>query len=559
MALTTTCRFVCDPNKADKGRIVVEARQTPSIAPDYWEMYVKITDPLGNVIVTAPSLSGPGNFQVTGTTLAYFNACPLPQVNPSLYLSGVYRVEIWKRLVNDSLPAAVKICDENYNFLAHNTPFSAGTANSRLTFTQGANCTTDLITVVDTTDYTALGFTRTSNALRIDNPNGSTAASGWPSISTAITQTQVTYSIRESISYTYDVDVAVLDANTSVVGNAGVINTIPTPITCEATLSNEIKFVTDPLSSDKGRITFSTVSVGFPIPAVGYEIYVKITEPTGVILNAPPPFSGPGDYLYASGSPGTWWIGIPLDSNGNYLSGDYLIELWSKTPGAAAGTEVKILTATYNFCPHNVPSNTANNRLSFSETLSCVTGNLTVTDLSLYSQAPDFFVQTFRDLRISPPLIDGRAAVFTSSNTLTLTVQWTNVIYGISEKVSYEYNVVTSYANNTFKSLAGVINFIEYAVNCDSSICATVECLGTYFTDLEARACANGGWSRLTAAEQGNFAYVSAMVNLANMSLTCGNVTNYELYLNKAKAILNDCNCGCAECSDDPKPFVPVT
>jgi len=563
MALTTTCRFVVSPDRADKQYIILESRQNPSIAPDYWEMYVKITDPLGNVIVTPPSFSGPGNYSVTGTTLAYYSACLIPVASPTTYLNGVYRIEIWKRLVNDSIPAPVKICDENYNFTADNTRPAGGTANSKITYVINLNCSTNVLTASDTTDYSGQGLVKTSAAMFITPPpiDGRPFVGNWPSISITPHFNQVPYEVTQNVGYDYNIVVASLDSDTRIKSNGGAAYLVQYPITCDSVIANIIQFVTDPNSSDKGKITFTTShGSGYPYPGVGYEIYVKITDPTGTVVNVVPPFSGPGNYSFVYPGPVEYSaIDIPLDSNGKYLSGNYIVELWKKTIGASAGTETKILTGTYNFCPHNTPQNTANTHLSFSETLSCVTGEITVTDNSKYSQAPDYLVRTYRDLRIAPPLIDGRDPVFTSSATLSLIVEWTNVDYGISEKVSYEYNTITSYANNTFKSVAGVINFINYAVTCDSSICATLQCLATYFTDLEAKACGNGGWSRLTAAEQGNFTYAAAMVNLASMSLSCGNVTNYQLYLNKAKSVLSDCGCGCSDCADDPKPFVPTT
>lgn len=324
-------------------------------------------------------------------------------------------------------------------------------------------------------------------------------------------------------------------------------------------LTTVCQFDTDPNSARKGKIVlFGQESVN--LSPDYWTMYVKITDPTGTVIHTPPAFSALGDYNVTALTQTIWSdIVIPTDSNGNYLSGNYLIEIWKRFVSDALPAAVKIANETYNFCPHNTPLNTLNSRLSFSQTLSCVTGLLTGNDLTDYTALA--FTRTSRLLTIDPPAIDGRANVTSSTNTVSITVTYTNVSYGILYNITYTYSPQVSALDATTSIItqAGVINYVNYAVTCDSSICATVECLGTYFTDLEAKACAKGGWSRLTAAEQGNFTYVSAMINLASMSLACGNVTNYELYLNKAKAILNDCNCGCAECSDDPKPFVPTT
>lgn len=189
----------------------------------------------------------------------------------------------------------------------------------------------------------------------------------------------------------------------------------------------QVIFDTQPQSPNKGKIGFYFNET--TVAADSWEIYVTVISPDAATIQEAADFSGAGDVTMAFGGSGSLLVDIPLDSNGNYMAGGYNIQIWRKlvpVVGDPEGEEA-ICDTLYTFCPHNTPNSTANDKISTSETLSCITGLLTGNDITDY----DALGLTIdgRTLTITPPAIDGRDAV-TSGDGMWIS-QWRIPIWSI--------------------------------------------------------------------------------------------------------------------------------
>lgn len=327
-------------------------------------------------------------------------------------------------------------------------------------------------------------------------------------------------------------------------------------------IATAIKFDTRPEEATVGKISF--VSTNDVAILTTVEAYVTVTDPLGTVIQAETNPAGPGNYtIPIGGSNAAFLVDIPLDSNGAYLGGTYSINIRFRNTGSLI-FNLPPVTLDYEFCAHNTPDSLLNSHVVTGETISCVTGDLVARDSTDY--ATNVFTLVSRLITIDPPPIDGRADVTSATVTAEITVTYTNVVYPVLYAIQYSYNPFTDSFTGpgtektvTVETLAGAIIQSDVNITCKNNSCATLACLQSYFEGLYNQACAAGGWSRLTASASGNFNLAMTYTNLAAMQLACGNVAKYSELLNLAKDLIDDCGCGCTDCTETPQPFIPAT
>lgn len=320
-------------------------------------------------------------------------------------------------------------------------------------------------------------------------------------------------------------------------------------------LSVNVKFDQRPASADKGKIVI-TATEGSTVPGDNWELYFTLTAPDDSVILGATDFGGVGNLSVAFPGTDSLTVDIPLDSDGNYLKGNYNLQAWKRvvTDVDPLPAEELIVDVTYDFCPHNTPLNTGNSNITTSETLNCLTGALTGNDDTDYDALS--LTRTSRTLTIDPPAIDGRADVTATDADVTITVAYANVTYPITYAIEYTYDSVTADAELTILSAAGILKTVDYLIDCGGNLCSTLTCLKTYFDTLKTKATSLGGWARLPEADKGNFALISAYVNLAFGFKSCGNTVKQTEAINAARALLSECACTCADCdTTDPIPF----
>lgn len=277
--------------------------------------------------------------------------------------------------------------------------------------------------------------------------------------------------------------------------------------------------------------------------ASDYAIGLGVVSPTGEVLCT---YTGNVGNLDIGGT-ASLDIDIPLDSNGDYLAGEYDLQLsWYNLDSSDNG----LVEPSYIYTPHHTPDHAESDLITLATTLSCDAETLVAEDTTEYGED---YTRLTRLITITPPSITGVSPLTSSSSQLTAAVTYTNVTYSSLLAVSFEYNVLEVTADVGIISRASASIYKENPVDCDPKMCAVVKCLASKFDNLKAKAVKVGGWSGLSEEDLGNFQYATALVTLAQQLRVCGEYDLAKPYVDEAKNLLK-CDCGCAE-NTNPTPL----
>lgn len=276
--------------------------------------------------------------------------------------------------------------------------------------------------------------------------------------------------------------------------------------------------------------------------ATPFTIGLGVTDPVGNLIS---------DYnvnvaALSIGGTNTLTVDIPLDSSGNYLSGEYQLAFSYYNIGP---TESDVVETGYVYTPKHIPDHTESDLITLETTLDCDAETLLAKDTSEYGDVD----RLTRLITITPPEISGESPETTTSAQVSAAVTYTNVTYSSLLEVSFEYDELEVSSDVGVISRGSAAIYIEDAVDCDPNICQVVKCLASKFSALKAKAAKVGGWGGLSDQDRGDFEYASTLVSLAQQLRACGEYAAAKPYVDEAKTILN-CDCGCAE-NTKPTPL----
>lgn len=283
-------------------------------------------------------------------------------------------------------------------------------------------------------------------------------------------------------------------------------------------------------------------------PGDPFDFYIGITAPSGEEIKAFPTVTP--DAQLDGGESDSFNIDIPLDSEGNYLSGTYVITV--RRDGSTDTTVEK----EYVYTPHNAPDH-----LSGSTTLttafSCLTGIIQAIDDTDYTTLG--LTLDDREIQITPPSIDPQADVISATAAATMVVAYTNVAYQVQLSTSLTWDEEDLGDSVDAFSTGTILDYKSIDVTCETDgICESLDCLGNELTKAYNEACAAGGYSRLAGTTKDKIEWAMLNLAMAKFQYDCGNVTSSQTFLARAKEGIN-CGCGCSGATSDstPQPFTP--
>lgn len=278
--------------------------------------------------------------------------------------------------------------------------------------------------------------------------------------------------------------------------------------------------------ANKGKIYVTVVP---PENYVSADVYIEITDPTGTVIKS----WGVSPDLQVLTDPITWEsVNIPK-SDGEYIKGTYKVNLKiaAETYGDSAPEPTQYDVATYSYCPGSTVGCVNNPTLTSS--MDCMTGKLTVTDITNYDNVEfDSYL-----LSIIPPTLPNISiqGATTVNRSLTVGVPYTNVNYQgtMSATGTRTYTV----DNFEFYDLFEITAYKSILINCFSDICTLIECADKKFND-----------SCTLVVDRERILYLMAKIGVAQL---CSNCNDVSAYLDELKALV-DCDCG----TSIPKPLV---
>lgn len=306
-------------------------------------------------------------------------------------------------------------------------------------------------------------------------------------------------------------------------------------------------FDTRSVSANNGQIVVSMANTD--APGTPYDFYIQITAPSGEVIKEMPDTP---DATLNGGTTGIVTVDIPLDSNGDYLEGEYAF-VTRRDDQAADDTTVN---DTYTYTSHNNPDN-LDGSVTFTVTLSCLTGRILAKDDTDYTTLG--LTLDDREISIIPPAIDTQDDAVSASTQATLVVAYTNVTYEAVLSVSLTWDEEDLGSSVTAASTGTITKLVEVDVECETGgICESLECIGEQLTKAYNEACAAGGYSRLASASKDKIEWAMMNLSMAKFKYDCGEVVDSATYLTRAKEGIN-CGCGCSGTTSNstPQPFTP--
>lgn len=282
-----------------------------------------------------------------------------------------------------------------------------------------------------------------------------------------------------------------------------------------------------------------------------YDFYIGVTSPSGEVLKALPTVTPDATLDGGADETDTFNVDIPLDADGAYLGGTYVFTV-RRDDGASDDTTVE---KEYLYVVHNAVDHFTGTP-SLVVTFNCATGVILATDTTDYAAAG--LNDPTREIEITPPSIDPQGADDTTDASLSMTVAYTYVTYGVRMSSVFSTDL-TSLEDDVSVYLSGSVElYDEVEVTCETGgICGSLGCLSDELTKVYNQACAAGGYPNLPSVTKDRIVWSMMNLTMAKLQFDCGNTTLSQTYLTRAKEAIN-CGCGCADESDPtPAPYTP--
>lgn len=294
-------------------------------------------------------------------------------------------------------------------------------------------------------------------------------------------------------------------------------------------LTHQISFNSQ-TGSNKGKIYLTVVP---PADYVSADVFIEITDPTGTVIKA----WGVDPDLEVLTDPIDWEsVSIPK-TDGEYIKGTYKVNLKivdetyevDGSPVSSDGSQYDV--ANYSYCPGSTEGCANNPTLTSS--MDCMTGKLTVTDVTNYDDVEfDEYLLSIIAPTIPNISITGATTV---NRSLTVGVPYTNVTYQgtMSATGTRTYTV----DNFEFYDLFEITAYKSILITCFNDICTLLDCADDKFND-----------SCTSDADKERILYLMAKIGVAQL---CSNCNDISSMLDELK-LLVDCTCN----TTTPKPLI---
>lgn len=317
-------------------------------------------------------------------------------------------------------------------------------------------------------------------------------------------------------------------------------------------------FTTKLGDANDGKITI--FANGSAVPSLNtYMVGYSVVDPTGVEIKAMPGI-GLFDFDFIGGGVGASQstLAIPVDTDGKYLKGDYVINIRYQIDTASAITAPVTLTRTYYYAPVVNPGDATGSDVVLTVSASCVTGLIKGIDNTVYTGR----TISARTLTLFPPTITGQptpANTVASGTSGTLTAQTTTLFDNVTWNASLDCSwSSTSAGDFDIDEVVRTINAKEIPVTCQLDYCALANCVEADFNALATETCGTGGFAALSPTQIGNILYKSQLFMLGFLKEQCGDMVAAKKYFDQLKEVSGDCGCGCSD-TTSPTPFVAWT
>lgn len=280
-----------------------------------------------------------------------------------------------------------------------------------------------------------------------------------------------------------------------------------------------------------------------------FDVFITVVGPNGTVHATTDPT--PEINNIANGGTGTWSVDIPLDSDDEYLAGEYSVTIKIQVDGGSV-LETNTNTFTYTpvvtkaYTPIAIAGSSANNEvLSFVAQYNCATARIEMSDSNNYSD----YEQTSepgRVITVTPATATGESPTVQNLDYVeeiaSVAFGFTDALYTCTFKVYLQQLDLTGEIDFAVNIL--FINTYVLSIACDTEICDLADCVETELVKLEALACNGVGWGGLSTKQTGRFDYAMALAQMASLYKSCGNYTKAAGYKAKLKTLLGSgCDC----------------
>jgi len=227
-------------------------------------------------------------------------------------------------------------------------------------------------------------------------------------------------------------------------------------------------------------------------------------------------------------------VSIPLDANGDYMTGGYVF-LYSITVSGAIQPGTYTQTINYDFCPalKLVPGSCTVPCIEIEVNCFCL--KITASDETKYGQPANIT----REITLYPPPPLSLPSESTSGQS---------IVYNFSYTGGYTVEVNTSvgYSNttNNVGIAARVKGSIFKDIKCDRDLCSLYNCIKKLYESLAYKAGTLGGWDKLPMEQRELWISVLSLSELFDHALKCGDYNDADKYYDELKDLV-DCDCGC--------------
>lgn len=270
--------------------------------------------------------------------------------------------------------------------------------------------------------------------------------------------------------------------------------------------------------------------------------YWEITYPSGVVRQGS--FASPD--IDANVSLVFNTLSIPLDSNSDFLEGNYKFTYNVRVTGAVDPGDYASAESTYKFCPTvDFPSDDyATPTITYN--VDCFCGKLTMTDSTSYGSPTTIS----RVLTIFPPPSLGFASVTGSSSSLTYDP--TDFYTGGYE---LEVDTLVTYVSGIFTVKGRVKGSVYENIKCDINLCALYNCWDKYVRNVLTQSANFAGLKNIPSSLFEGIILGQQYADLFDNAVKCNQYTKAQYWYDKLVELV-DCDCGCQAADDDTPTLV---
>lgn len=305
-------------------------------------------------------------------------------------------------------------------------------------------------------------------------------------------------------------------------------------------------------NDENGQI-FLYAAAGSTNPVGTLDVRFSLSGPGGIAYK---PYPTDPDFSLGNGESNQIQIPVPLDSEGNYVSGTYTARCRIADNGTPDPVAPFDGTYEFDFVPSTTPTSFISPLVSVEATASCDTG---IYGVGTYSETIDDLWgidEEFIDVIPEAAAANDEPAD-SNDPEIYYPFGYTNADYLV------RYTIVATIEDT---ELSDTDSFIWYHVEkmvaevtvttqcVPPDMCKVASCLEKEFRKLNPMICAKG-WRGITKREKAKLMKAVYLANIIQMYHTCGNTDKVREHIEDFELHL-DCSCECGENTSGPQPYV---